>query len=348
MSALRSYEPSIHHRIEQLCAQLDKYASSSTPVDLQQWIHYYVFDVMTDLAWGGGGNAIASGQDPDGAIASLRYSLHLAGMTKALPWFAPILTKLPWMTSRTKAFRDFSRNMYLQRRSTSSSPKSNDVFHHLLGESHLDGLQLSEGALQAESRQVVTGGADTTVSAITYLFYQLLCSPHYLSALRKALEELPTNNDGHIQHQQLARDVPLLDACINEALRLEPPIPYQNQRIVPPDGITIAGIPLPGGTHIRTALYAIARDEENFHRSDEFVPERWLPTTTTSTSGERGEKRAADGGDNLKASMPFIMGPYHCVGRNFASKFLYCIHTYALLTIPYRIMLWNCSCCMLR
>lgn len=90
-------------------------------------------------------------------------------------------------------------------------------------------------------------------------------------------------------------------------MRLEPPIPYQNQRIVPPGGVTIADVFIPEGTHVRTALYTIARLPGNFSDPDAFRPERWLPA-----------KRNPNETFNAKASIPFIQGPYHCVGRNFA------------------------------
>lgn len=99
----------------------------------------------------------------------------------------------------------------------------------------------------------------------------------------------------------------VIGAYINEAMRLEPPIPYQNQRIVPEGGVTYSGIFIPGGTHVRTALYTIARLPENFTDPNTFRPERWLP-----------DSRSPDEIFNPKASIPFIQGPYHCVGRNFA------------------------------
>jgi cytochrome P450 len=99
----------------------------------------------------------------------------------------------------------------------------------------------------------------------------------------------------------------VLDAYINEAMRLEPPIPYQNQRIVPPSGATFSNVYIPPGTHVRTALYTIARLPANFTDPDTFRPERWL-------ADQRGPNEVF----NAKASTPFIQGPYHCVGRNFA------------------------------
>jgi hypothetical protein len=158
IASLKGYQPAIQFRVQQMCDQLDEICSKG-PLDLQEWIGYLVFDVMTDLAWGGGGDALLKGRDPDGAIASLRYSLHLAGMTKALPWFANILIQFPWIERRTRKFRTFARDMFLRRKEQGEAAKGDlqrDVFYHLLGEGSSEGRQLSIGALQADSRQVVT------------------------------------------------------------------------------------------------------------------------------------------------------------------------------------------------
>ncbi|KAF2092489.1 cytochrome P450 [Rhizodiscina lignyota] len=309
IASLKNYQPFITKRVEQLCEQLDR-RCSAVSIDLYQWLSYLVFDVMTDLAWSGGGDAVLKGRDPDGAIASARYSLHIAGMTKVLPWLAKHLLGLPWIDSKTLEFRRFSSDMFVKRMNDKNntdkeSPK--DVFYHLLSEGSEDGRQWSINALQADSRQVVTAGADTTVSAIAYLFFCLLRSPNHYKRLQKTIDtEFP--HERPLEYDALAK-LTLLDAYVNEALRLEPPIPFQNQRIVPESGYSINGISLPPGTHVRAALYAIARLPNEFSSPDEFRPERWL-------IGERVPNERF----NAKASAPFILGPYHCVGRNFAMQ----------------------------
>jgi cytochrome P450 len=152
-----------------------------------------------------------------------------------------------------------------------------------------------------------SGGADTTVSAITFLFYNLLAFPHYYTQLQLHIDELAATQPNCVLTYEAIQRSSILDAYINEAMRLEPPIPYQNQRIVPPGGVTFSDIFIPEGTHVRTALYTIARLATNFSDPNAFRPERWI-------TGKRdpGEKF------NAKASIPFIQGPYHCVGRNFA------------------------------
>ena len=47
-----------------------------------------------------------------------------------------------------------------------------------------------------------------------------------------------------------ARALPYLQACIKEGLRLHPPVTGLFDRVVPPEGDTINGLFLPGGTEI--------------------------------------------------------------------------------------------------
>jgi cytochrome P450 len=152
-----------------------------------------------------------------------------------------------------------------------------------------------------------SGGADTTVSAITFLFYNILAFPNYYKQLQSHIDELSGAHPSGVLTYEAVQRSSILDAYINEAMRLEPPIPYQNQRIVPSGGVTFSNIYLPQGTHVRTALYTIARLATNFSDPDAFRPERWL-----------AKGRNPNEVFNAKASTPFIQGPYHCVGRNFA------------------------------
>lgn len=80
-------------------------------------------------------------------------------MTKSLPWFASILVSLPWVEKKTREFRSFASSMFLNRKEKAESKageNGRDVFYHLLGEGTQEGRKLSIGALQADSRQVVT------------------------------------------------------------------------------------------------------------------------------------------------------------------------------------------------
>lgn len=51
----------------------------------------------------------------------------------------------------------------------------------------------------------------------------------------------------------------MLEGCINEALRLFPPVPSGLQRMTPPEGVKIAGRYIPGDTLVSTPTYTIHR-----------------------------------------------------------------------------------------
>ena len=52
-----------------------------------------------------------------------------------------------------------------------------------------------------------------------------------------------------------------LNAVINEALRLHPPVPTALQRLTPPEGINIGGTFIPGNMTVWCPQYVIGRSE---------------------------------------------------------------------------------------
>lgn len=63
---------------------------------------------------------------------------------------------------------------------------------------------------------------------------------------------------GHIDHQKI-QDAPLLNGCINEALRLNPPVPSGVFRKTPKEGITIGDTYISGDTVIQIPPYVLGR-----------------------------------------------------------------------------------------
>jgi averantin hydroxylase len=60
-------------------------------------------------------------------------------------------------------------------------------------------------------------------------------------------------------------------------------------------------------TSVALQLYAACRSSSNFHRADEFLPERWLAGANPAFAADRRE-----------ASQPFSIGPRNCIGRQLA------------------------------
>lgn len=104
----------------------------------------------------------------------------------------------------------------------------------------------------------------------------------------------------HLDPKDVSRAVHL-NGVIHEALRLNPPIPSGYPRVTPPEGITIAGNYIPGGTTVVVPLRTMGRSEVCYERAQEFIPERWYSKP-----------------DMIKHKDVFAsfgVGPYGCIGR---------------------------------
>jgi cytochrome P450 len=100
-------------------------------------------------------------------------------------------------------------------------------------------------------------GSDTTAATLTCLFFELSRNPRCLKLLQEEIDELhKTEKDVHVR--SLGK-LPYLEAVINEALRLHPPVPSGVQRISPPEGLRIGETFIPGDTIIQIPTYTMFR-----------------------------------------------------------------------------------------
>lgn len=104
--------------------------------------------------------------------------------------------------------------------------------------------------------------------------------------------------------QSLAQ-LKVLNAMIQESLRLYPPLSIDIPRMTPKEGATVCGIFIPPHTRVGIPMYPAYRSMLNFKDPDTFAPERWP-----------GDRRYAD--DRRTVLQPFSMGSRNCIGQNFA------------------------------
>jgi cytochrome P450 len=95
--------------------------------------------------------------------------------------------------------------------------------------------------------------------------FQLANQPELAKRLREALEpHVSQSPDAEIFDDQIST-IELLDGVISESLRLYPPSPSHPTRVTPPEGATIAGRFVPGGTQVMAPQYVIGRGKWFFY-----------------------------------------------------------------------------------
>lgn len=133
------------------------------------------------------------------------------------------------------------------------------------------------------------GASDTTSTTLTFLFWELARHKEWQRSLR---EELQNRCDSSPTFQQV-QDLPVLDAVINEALRLHPAAPASLPRETPAGGKELDGYFIPEKVCFDTCLlcterltarqtiasmqcYTTQRDPAFHPNPDSFKPERWI------------------------------------------------------------------------
>lgn len=188
-----------------------------------------------------------------------------------------------------------------------------DFWHHIITADGVEGkrgLTLPEMVVNAFS--IAIAGSDGTATALTAAIYFMLTHQGVYRQLTDAIRYAFHSEADITSNSLSASRIPLLDAVLDEAMRLYPPVAVTLPRVVPPGGETIDGLFVPAGTTVGVNHLATYHSEKNFHRPRDFVPERWLDNC--NESGEANLLRA----DTKVAFQPFSVGPRSCLGKNLA------------------------------
>ncbi|RMZ76055.1 hypothetical protein DV737_g5007, partial [Chaetothyriales sp. CBS 132003] len=211
------------------------------------------------------------------------------------------------LTSRAKTFA-LSRARVGQRLNNESQVGRKDFidfFQQHKGESD----EITEEEMVANMVVLIVAGSETTASLLTGLTYWLLRCPDVLHRLTDEIRSTFKCED-EITVQAVTAKLPYTLACLQEALRIYPPVPGTLGRTTLRDEV-IAGYAIPKRTHVGVHHTGAYWSESNFRRATEFIPERWLAEALDDPTNEFYH-------DNRRVHEPFHTGPRNCIGRNLA------------------------------
>jgi cytochrome P450 len=163
------------------------------------------------------------------------------------------------------------------------------------------GLSLKE--MHSNAALFMGAGTETTATELSGLLYLLLQNPSKMSRLVQQIRET-FQTDEDITMDGSAK-IDYLHACVEESLRLYPPVPIGLPRVAPAGGATICGDFIPGGYEVCITQYSTYRSSANFRNPNSFIPERWMSDPEYAT-------------DSKTALQPFSYGPRNCIGQNMA------------------------------
>ncbi|KAJ3942874.1 uncharacterized protein N0V96_007103 [Colletotrichum fioriniae] len=302
--SLRDQQPLIMKYVDLMIQRLHENCSDEESVDLMAWYNFTTFDIIGDLAFG----------EPFGCLEKSEYhpwvkaifqSARLGVFAQTAGHF-PFLKKILFTLLATKAAKkakgeNLARaKAKLERRMELGKKEGGrpDLIEGLLKKK--DELNISFETLAANSNTLIIGGSETTATLLAGVTYYLLMNKDCLAKLTnevrtsfKTKEEIDLVSVNKLTYML---------ACLDEALRVYPPVSMGLPRVTPKGGATICGKFVPENTIVAIHQWAINHNEKYFKDSYGFHPERFM-----------GDEKFAS--DNREAFQPFHIGSRNCLGR---------------------------------
>lgn len=312
-AALRSMEPQMTDIISQWITKLGEKGTPSW--DMSRWTNYLSLDILSKLCFGESTNTISSPRNR-WAIAALTQSVLLRYPNGFAPFLytSRILRRFVYgdMPDMDKMpFTLYARAAVAKRMSSEHKSADKDFISYLMdAKDPTTGEGFSLPQVWAESSLLIAAGSDTSSTAMAGLLFYLTRHPDKLSKLMDELKShFSTVEDIHSGPNLTSCHY--LRACIDEAMRIAPPVPTLLPRTALPGGMTIDGHDIPEGTNIGVGCYPLHHNPAYYADPWVFKPERWIVDSDPTVTAE--SVRMAK-----EAFCPFSVGPRGCIGKNMA------------------------------
>lgn len=295
--SISTLEPIFQSCIRDLIHKLDetiknKQSEGGATIDLVTSIQYTILDIIGATSFGGSFNFVKTGNYFVLAkIINERYRQFLL-------WLVPILK---FVLPQDEFMRKFTSGI-INRRREETLPKR-DILQNFLESGRENGVSLTDQDIHAHIMDFLVNIEPTSYTLWMAMIY-LVKFPDKLHRLFQELcDAIPSIDLDNLPSQDQLKNLPYLNAVLNEILRLWPVMLEGSTAKEAVDNIDIQGYIIPKGTAIIPNYFALHRSRDEWGNDvNEFRPERWLEP----------EKLPQD------AFYPFSAGLTICPGKNFA------------------------------
>jgi cytochrome P450 len=305
-------EQCIDDRLQDL-AQLVKNKYTSTreavrPVDLARLLQFFAIDVITDIAFREPFGFLKADHDIHGYITTQEQLIPIFEWLSALPFLSKIV-RVPWISKLVMPKPTDATGMgYMlgiaKRTVEQRFGPEKVVKDDMLGSFIKHGLDQKQAELEAAVQVIL--GTDTVVSSLRSISLYVITNPHVYAKLQAELDSASLSSP--IATDSEVRELPYLQACIKEGMRVFPPVTGLFSKRVPAGGDTVCGKFVPEGTDIAYCAWDFYKDPAVFGEDAEyFRPDRWLE------ADEEQMKKMQKTMD-----LAFGYGKYSCLGKPIA------------------------------
>ncbi|CAD6447400.1 69df3757-7534-448a-94f0-a57c67f8e179 [Sclerotinia trifoliorum] len=293
-----NWEPEVRKKAAMAVAKIKRDALIKE-ADILTFFTFMATDVVAHLAFGESFNLLEN-ENKTQLVHDLQHEIGLGSLRAEFPTIFAIgkFLHIPLFQTAEARIREYGAIAVKNARSQSQAIPT--IFRKVLTESKTENAEgsMSDRSIVSEAAFFIVVGTDTTAISITYLLYNILKDPNLQKQLEDEVETLGEDFEAKDVEQLV-----LLNAAIDEGMRLWGAAPGSLPRIVPNGGAMLDGYQVEGGVTVSTQGWTIHRNPEIYPEPDSFQPQRWL--------GEKSTEMKA-------AYHPYGSGTRTCIGIHLA------------------------------
>ncbi|KAF2008708.1 cytochrome P450 [Aaosphaeria arxii CBS 175.79] len=312
--AISEQEPALAQHIEQFLAQLRKSSRDRTIVDVGTMLRFLSFDIVGKYALSTDFGCLENNAYHPWVALLLLWFRTVTYVQNALAMgiLAPFLMLFVprRMLNSVKDHLRMSAEKVQQRLAVGDDPNIRDLWTYILQNKGEKGL--TTGEMEVNAAVLLVAGTDPIADAIAGTLYFLAINPAAKKKLYDEIDGVITSQENQIVTMASTKRMPYIHACLNEGMRLYPPIPGGMRRQVAAGKTsTVAGYSLPEKTVVSVWQLPTFTLPHHFSSHDQFIPERWLPAN-------HPDRPAYTLHDRQEAFQPFSVGPKNCLGKGLS------------------------------
>ncbi|KAH8893084.1 BcABA1, cytochrome P450 monooxygenase [Thozetella sp. PMI_491] len=253
--------------------------ASARPLDFALVTSFFTMDVITHVAFGQPFGYLKQDTDLYDFLGGVRANWPIISLTNDVPWIRSVMYSSLFLRLLGPKYTDqkgmgrvmsASRDV-VARRFASDVKDQKDMMQSWMRHG------MSQTECESEGLFMIIAGSDTVASVIRITMLNILVNPTVYQKLKQTIATAAQEETAStpITFEQ-ARRIPYLQALIYEGIRIRAPASGPFMKSVPPEGETIHGMFIPGGTAIGMNTASLLRSKKHFGEDAHlFRPERF-------------------------------------------------------------------------
>ncbi|KAH0828225.1 hypothetical protein AYO21_03784 [Fonsecaea monophora] len=263
----------------------ERFARTGTVCDFATWLQMYAFDVLGEITFSKRFGFLEAGHDLENMLHHTAQHMEYLGTMGQLPsldrWFRLNNPFARLLVKPNAIVRFTTKHIHEHKTRSEEHSKPDFVTRFRMAQEKYPDV-MTDPQLIDFAVTNVSAGSDTTAIILRAVFFYLLTDQprleRVMGEIRQILAKRPRDRsfEDHFSWAE-ARQMPFLQACIKESLRMHPALGMVLPRVVPVQGATICGVFIPGGTEVGCNAWTVHRDKDVYGEdADLWIPERWL------------------------------------------------------------------------